>query len=129
MNCWVFQANPKIYRVDAALEELSEHTWTVNQHRKEIAAGDEVFVWRCGENAALVAAGTVLTDPAMLEAFPEEQRFEAQPLKLDGKRLRVKIRTGKLWVETRLWRRSQFFNAGPVRIFVLKIERQLQFVE
>lgn len=96
MNAWVFQANPKMYRVDAALDALSEHTWLTNKHSKHIIPGDEVFIWRCGKNAALVAVGTVLTDPASLEAPPEEKRFEASPLKFDGKRLRVKVRAQKV---------------------------------
>jgi hypothetical protein len=93
MNTWVFQANPNVYRVDAALKALSEHTWLTNQHFKHIVAGDEVFIWRCGKNAALVAVGTVLSNPTLLDVLPEERRFEAEPLKFYGKRLRVRIRT------------------------------------
>jgi hypothetical protein len=93
MNSWIFQANPKFYRVDEALKVLSEHTWLTNQHAKYIAAGDTVFIWRCGKNAALVASGTVLTSPSLLEVAPEERKFEGEPLKFDGKRMRVKVQT------------------------------------
>ena len=96
MNSWVFQANPNFYRVDAALEALSDHTWLTNQHFKHIILGDEVFIWRCGKNAALVAVGTVLSNPALLAVPLDERKFEAEPLKFDGKRLRVKVRVRKI---------------------------------
>jgi len=96
MSSWVFQANPNFYRVDAALEALSDHTWLTNQHFKHIILGDEVFIWRCGKNAALVAVGTVLSNPALLAVPPDERKFEAEPLKFDGRRLRVKVRMTKI---------------------------------
>jgi hypothetical protein len=96
VNTWVFQANPDIYRVDAALKAFSEHHWLVNQHAKHIVTGDEVFIYRCGENAAIVAVGTVLCDPALLVVPPEEQKYEVEPLKFDGPRMRVRVRTRRI---------------------------------
>jgi hypothetical protein len=96
VNSWIFQANPSIYRIDIALRILSEHTWLTNQHAKHIKAGDEAFIWRCGDEPAMVAVADVLTDPALLSMSEEEQKFEAEPLKFDGKRMRVKVRTRRL---------------------------------
>ncbi|MGO9210331.1 MAG: EVE domain-containing protein [Terriglobales bacterium] len=97
-NTWVFQANPKAYLVDEALRSVNEHTWLVNQHRKQVHAGDRVFIWKCGPEAGLVGVGIVLTDPAYIEARPEERKFEKQPLKFDGKRWRVRVKTERLKV-------------------------------
>jgi len=91
-NTWLFQANPNEYLVDEALRAFSEHTWLVNKHRNHVHVGDKVLIWRCGRNAALVGAGTVLTEPAEIEARPEEKKFEKQPLKFVGKKTRVRVR-------------------------------------
>lgn len=96
MNYWVFQANPDVYRVDAALKAFSEHTWLVNQHGKHIVSGDEVFIWRCGDDAALVALGTILTNPEPLTVPPEEKKYEVEPLKFDGARPRVKVQLERI---------------------------------
>ena len=91
-NTWVFQANPNEYLVDEALKAFNEHTWLVNKHRNEIHVGDKVLIWKCGRNAALVGIGTVLTEPAEIEARPEEKRFEKEPIKFAGKKFRVRVR-------------------------------------
>jgi hypothetical protein len=38
----------------------------------------------------------VLSNPALLVGPPDERKFEAEPLKFDGKRLRVKVRISKI---------------------------------
>src|SRR5205823_7045995 len=52
---WIFQANPKIFDIDAALRELSELTWTVKHEATRAAVGDRVFIWRSGKEAGVVA--------------------------------------------------------------------------
>ena len=49
MESWLFQANPKFYRVRPALHHFKGTsqltTWLVNAHKTKIKADDEVFFW------------------------------------------------------------------------------------
>ena len=67
-RAWIFQANPKYYDIDAALANLREISWSVNQYKQSISAGDAVFLWRSGPEAGIVATATVLAAPAATDA-------------------------------------------------------------
>jgi hypothetical protein len=92
-STWVFHADPAFYQVDEALRAESQHMWLVQQHRKEIHAGDKVYIWRGGEHPAILAKGKVMTEPAELEPDPESNRFLTQPLRFSGKRWRVWVQS------------------------------------
>lgn len=76
---WVFQANPEQYRLTDAVSALSELTWNIQQHRTEIARGDEVFLWEAGPNAGIVAVARVEEAPAERLPLPEEAPFIVEP--------------------------------------------------
>jgi hypothetical protein len=62
---WAFFANPRIYRIEAAVRALTMDTWTTKG--KPVRAGDRVAIWRgAGIDGVrgVVALGEVLTDPA-----------------------------------------------------------------
>jgi hypothetical protein len=97
LNTWIFQANPNSYLVDAALDSgLPELTWLVNKHRNHIKIDDDVLIWRCGKNAALVAEAKVLTDVKPMLVPAEEKKFEVTPAKFAGPQPRVKLRVKKV---------------------------------
>jgi restriction endonuclease Mrr len=57
---WVFQSNPTMYDVVAALKENAlDSNWSMNQHRTDVTPGDRIFFWRSGADAAIVAVGQV----------------------------------------------------------------------
>jgi hypothetical protein len=87
---WIFQANPKFYDIDAALLKLREMSWSVNQYKQSINVGDEVFLWKSGPEAAIVATARVLTSPSMKEQDGLE--FAVQSDKFDKPGLRVQLR-------------------------------------
>lgn len=89
-RAWIFQANPKYYDIDAALANLREISWSVNQYKQSISPGDAVFLWKSGPEAGIVAAATVLTAPAMIEQDGLE--FAVQADKFDKPGLRVLLR-------------------------------------
>lgn len=68
-RAWIFQANPRIYEIDRAIRTLPSIEWTVRQYRRQVHAGDRVYVWRSGESAGIVAVGSVLTSPS--ESAPD----------------------------------------------------------
>ncbi len=88
-HSWIFQANQKYYDIDAALASVSEMTWSVNQYKQTISAGDEVFIWRSGPEAGIVATAEVLTAPAVMEQ--DGLQFAVQPDKFSSPALRVSV--------------------------------------
>lgn len=74
-NGWIFQANPKHYDIDAALEELGQIDWRVPQYASEIAVNDPVVIWRAGKDAGIIALARVLTPPSQMTQQPREDDF------------------------------------------------------
>jgi hypothetical protein len=91
-KAWIFQCNPKWFNVDAAISDLNELSWLVNQHAQEIRKDDQVFLWRSNIGAGITAVGTILSDPMMMKEPAEEQRFIVDQSRFDGNRLRVRLR-------------------------------------
>lgn len=56
MRYWIFQANPKIYRLEEALmDDSAKWNWQVNQHKSEIHRGDRAALWLSGTDAGIYA--------------------------------------------------------------------------
>jgi len=121
MNSWLFQGNPKFYKVRAALHHFKatskSTTWLVNTHKAEIKTGDEVFFWEAGTQAGLVGWGTILTDPAKLPLEQEEIQFVVVKTKFEGLRLRVRIKVEGECYRSRAQLRalSALSNWAPIR--------------
>ena len=79
MNYWIFQANPKHYRIEDALQELGSISWRVPQYTEQIAPGDHVIIWRSGKEAGVVGLGTVQSIPHLASVPPSENQFVADP--------------------------------------------------
>jgi len=63
-STWIFQSNPELFDLPAALAELSELTWVAREHVHEIMPGDTVYLWESGRDAGIVARARVMTAPA-----------------------------------------------------------------
>src|SRR5437764_9221309 len=96
MNTWLFQGNPKYFRVRAAVSHFKKEnlpiTWLVTRHKAKIRTGDEVFFWQSGPDAALVGWGIIETDPSEIPSEAEGLPFMVVPSKFEGLKLRVQIR-------------------------------------
>lgn len=79
---WVFQYNPSRWDQLGAKSGEPNDWWAMNSHRDIVAAGDRVFFWRSGHDAALTAVGRV-TSPAyergsQFGRFAVDVRFESR---------------------------------------------------
>ncbi len=74
-SSWIFQANPDNFDIDKAISELKEITWKVNRYKDQVHAGNTVYIWKSGENSGIVAAGKILSEPALLKDLEIEKRF------------------------------------------------------
>jgi hypothetical protein len=86
---WLFQCRPDSYDLRGAVEQLSELTWMIRTHRKRIHDGDTVYLWESGPDAALIARGTITSEPAPLSEDSSQRRFYRDPTAADGEALRV----------------------------------------
>ena len=91
---WIFQANPAIFDVDSAVQQLHELTWTVrDQAERNAAVGDKVFLWRSGKDAGIVAVATIVDRAKNIEAPDTEQPFFIDKARFSGPSPRVRLRT------------------------------------
>ncbi len=91
-RAWIFQANPEIYDVRAAIRKLPEIGWTVSRHKEEIAPGDRVYLWESGPQGGIVGVARVLT-PASVGPVPDEDIsfWKKPPDKTDLDKPRVRL--------------------------------------
>lgn len=71
MAHWLFQGNPKYYRIKDAIRDFEEMPWLVTRYIKEIAIGDEVAIWVAGKEAGIYALAEVTDPPKMWESVPD----------------------------------------------------------
>jgi hypothetical protein len=93
---WIFQANPDIYDIDAALRSLDRISWVVRQHKKEIHAGDRVYFWRSGRAAGIMGVGTVVGEPEMQLIDPDSAQFAKDESAFAGSELRAMINVDRV---------------------------------
>jgi hypothetical protein len=60
-NSWIFQANPKMWSLVDFLESETRGRYAMNQLRKDIRPGDEIWFRNSGKEAGLYALGKALT--------------------------------------------------------------------
>jgi len=69
MNYWIFQGNPKIYKIDTFVKENKTIYWSIRQKhfKDEFKIGDVVFIWRSDGlkpgSGGIVAKGRVIEEP------------------------------------------------------------------
>lgn len=91
-RAWIFQGNPNIYDVRAAVTALQEDTWLVLQHRDEIEPGDRVYIWESGPEGGIVAIAEVIDRATEREEGAESAPFIRDFEKLGGTQPRVRLR-------------------------------------
>jgi hypothetical protein len=96
---WLFQANPKIFDIRRALNNLRELTWTINQTPGEFQEGQTGYIWESGPTGGIVAHATLLTNPAEMEADSREEEYSIDKSKFIGRRLRVRVRIDRILEE------------------------------
>ena len=80
---WIFQSNPKYYRILEALEALDEIVFMITRYRNEIKKGDAVLLWVSGKYAGIYAIGKV-ADHIIERTSPEEDAKLNRPGSTSG---------------------------------------------
>lgn len=66
MAYWLFQGNPKYYRIQDAIRDFDQMPWLTTRYAKEIALGDGVIVWIAGKEAGAYAIATISGLPELM---------------------------------------------------------------
>jgi hypothetical protein len=78
-QCWIFQANPKIFDIIGELKDSYNLShWTIRQHSHEVQYGDTAFIWKsdAGEgNAGIYAVAKVISDVLPLPVIWGEKHW------------------------------------------------------
>ena len=90
---WIFQANPQVYDVRAAIRKLPQIAWTVSKHKEEIAPGDRVYLWESGPHGGIVGVARVVA-PVSTGPMPKEDVtfWKKEPEKMDPDKAWVQLR-------------------------------------
>lgn len=92
MAYWLFQGNPKYYRLLQAIEEQEGLPWLVTRYSKEIQVGDRVLVWMAGPEAGIYAIAEVTKPPEIHPELPDGQYWlMPDQAKLDKPRVQLRF--------------------------------------
>lgn len=76
---WIFQANPKFYRILEALQHLDRMQFLTNRYKDRIQVGDIVLLWMSGNHAGIYAQARVLEGVAERKSDGDDAAFWADP--------------------------------------------------
>ena len=92
MAYWLFQGNPKYYRILDALGDQDQLPWLVTRYAKEIEVGDGVLVWMAGPEAGIYAIAEVIKPPQLYPELPDPDYWLVpKNAKLDKPRAELKF--------------------------------------
>lgn len=96
MAHWLFQGNPKYYRIVDAIQDFEQMPWLVTRYAKDMAIGDGVLIWMSGAKAGVYAIAEIVEAPRVWESRPDIG-YWVETSKLTPTSLHTKIRfTSKL---------------------------------
>ncbi|SCG59950.1 EVE domain-containing protein [Micromonospora halophytica] len=76
---WIFQANPKLYRILEALQHLDRMQFLTNRYKDRIQVGDIVLLWMSGNHAGIYAQARVVEGVADRKSDGDDATFWADP--------------------------------------------------
>jgi len=60
MAYWLFQGNPKYYRIMDGIRDFEQMLWSVTRYAKDMVSGDGVLVWVSEEQAGIYAIAIIV---------------------------------------------------------------------
>jgi hypothetical protein len=71
MSYWLFQGNPKYYRIIDGIRDFEQMPWLVTRYGKEISPGDGVLIWKAGEKAGIYAIAEIIESAKIITNLPD----------------------------------------------------------
>ena len=95
IRAWIFQGNPKTFRIDDYLNSRENFYWTINQNKKLLKIGDIVYIWRSGEKAGVIAVAQIISDVEIVSDDSKDywiHKSETNSAKTDRVKLKMLLR-------------------------------------
>jgi predicted RNA-binding protein with PUA-like domain len=125
MSYWLFQGNPKYYRIIDAIRDLEQISWLVTRYAKDIAVGDGVLVWVCGEKAGIYAIAEVIETAQILTELPNSG-YWIDPSKAEDK-LHATIRCTRRLLGQPLRRSELMYDRILKNLLVIRAPNSTNF--
>lgn len=71
MTYWLFQGNPKYYRIIDGIRDFEQMPWLATRYAKDMAAGDGVLIWKSGEQSGIYAIAEIIEPPKIIASPPD----------------------------------------------------------
>jgi hypothetical protein len=117
---WIFQANPKFYRILEALQRVDRMQFLANRYKDRIALGDVVLLWMSGEYAGIYAQARVVEGVAELASDGEDAAFWADGADRNTARPRVVLAIEKRFLGNPLLRNTIAAQTGLEGLMILR---------
>lgn len=125
MAYWLFQGNPKYYRVLDAIKELEAIPWLVTRYAKDIAAGDGVIIWLSGSQGGIYAIAEVVEAAQFLTEIPDK-KYWVDSTRALGKQQAI-IRFTNKFVESPLLKNQLQEDSVLKNLLVLRAPNSTNF--
>lgn len=63
MAYWLFQGNPKYYRIIDGIRDFERMPWLATRYAKDMVTGDGVLIWKSGDKAEIYAIAEIIEPP------------------------------------------------------------------
>ena len=125
MAYWLFQGNPKYYRVLEAIRELEAIPWLVTRYANNIAPGDGVIIWLSGSQGGIYATAEVIEPAQFLTEIPDK-KYWVDSTRALGKQQAI-IRFTNKFVESPLLKNQLQEDSVLKNLLVLRAPNSTNF--
>lgn len=117
---WIFQANPKFYRILEALQHLDRMQFLTNRYKDRIQVGDIVLLWMSGNHAGIYAQARVLEGVAERKSDGDDAAFWADPSSAANTKPRVVLAIEKRFLGNPLLKTTIAATEGLGNLMILR---------
>jgi hypothetical protein len=125
MAYWLFQGNPKYYRVLEAIKELEAIPWLVTRYANNIAPSDGVIIWLSGSQGGIYATAEVVEPAQFLTEIPDK-KYWVDSTRALGKQQAI-IRFTNKFVESPLLKNQLQEDSVLKNLLVLRAPNSTNF--
>jgi hypothetical protein len=117
---WIFQANPKFYRILEALQHLDRMQFLTNRYKDRIHIGDIVLLWMSGNHAGIYAQARVVEGVADRKSDGDDAAFWADPSSGATTKPRVVLAIEKRFLGNPLLKTTIAARKGLANLMILR---------
>ncbi|MEA5595736.1 MAG: EVE domain-containing protein [Nostocales cyanobacterium 94392] len=71
MSYWLFQGNPKYYRIIEGIRDFEQMPWLTTRYALDMVPGDGVLIWKSGDKAGIYGIAEIIKSPELIKNPPD----------------------------------------------------------